>query len=149
VDKKKLIYGALGLGLLSYAAYGWYKLYKDGGFNLASKPDENTPVPATTAATPTNSQPTTQANTTPTKEISADEALKKGPTAVNGKILVAKNDAVTIYDTTLKPVSKMVKGAKLGKAFIANKLTNGSYNIKYQDDKGNYRIVNSVAVNVI
>ncbi|MES2287553.1 MAG: hypothetical protein V4547_17800 [Bacteroidota bacterium] len=145
---KRLVYGVLGVGLLTYAGYGWYQLYKSGGFNLAKKPDENKPVPSTTPATQTNSQPTKPATATPTNEISADEAFKKGPTAVNGKMLIAKNDAGTIYDTTLKPVGKMIKGMKLGKAFIANKLTNGSYNIKYQDDKGNYRIVNSVSVNV-
>lgn len=151
MNKKKLVYGAIGLGLLTYAGYGWYQLYKSGGFNLTATTDSKESLPNvtanTTSSTTAPTTPTTPTNT-PT-QISADEALKKGPTAVNGKTLIAKNDAGTIYDTTLKPVSKMTKGMKLGKAFIANKLSNGSYNIKYQDDKGNYRIVNSIAVNII
>src|SRR5688572_19947298 len=145
MDGKRLTYGVLGVGLL----IGAYFIWKKGEADVEATKSEPTPgvpnVPAKPVTPPSKDGKTT---TIPeSKTVSADELLKQGEKAILNKTLVAKADGLGIYDTVLKKVGSTKKGVELGKAFKANPTSNGSYNIKYTDADGQYRIVNSVSVN--
>lgn len=83
------------------------------------------------------------------KSISADELMKEKPDSIFGRTIVAKNDGSAIYTTTNKLVERTKKDEPLGKPFKHMKASNGTYNLKYQDANGNYRIINSAAVKVL
>ena len=143
---KKIAIGLAGLALLSYCGYEWYKIYSEA---------KSLPSPATPGNVPQGTPPATNTNTAVKpadkevkKEISADEVLKSGEAGILNKILFGKADGSGIYDTTFHKVGVTKKGQELGKAFKADKASNGTYNLKYQDKDGNYRIVNSASVNV-
>lgn len=145
-SQKRIIMGFIGLGLAGFCGYQLYRIYSEGADTPQTKTPEAPKGPGVESKSTPNTTSATKPNTPPV-EIPASEALKDGEKGILNKMLIAKTNGSGIYDTTLHKVGTTKAGTELGKAFKADVTGNGSYNIKYQDKDGNFRIVNSVSVN--
>lgn len=160
---KKTIYLTIGLSLAAVAGVIWYRNRKDKNSNSSdvktkiSITTDNAPINAGTISSSPGVVVKGKTNTAkpslsgPGKEISFDKAINPavGLISVLGEKIAARYNGNGIYDTKLTKVGVTKQGEFLGVIVEAKLAGNNTYNLTYKDGKGNVRVVNSTAVNVI